>query len=116
MTVLTHRSIRGMIQLSGIQCNSYVPTPTDGWFRQISSQWPGQAISLKVSKILHVERSLYQDVLVFESETYGNALVLYGGGDGGVVREVLKHGTVEEVVPCDIDEVRMSRLFPTISL
>ena len=35
-------------------------------------------MTLKVNKILHVERSLYQDVLVFESETYGNVLVLDG--------------------------------------
>ncbi|KAG6917779.1 hypothetical protein DXG01_001184 [Tephrocybe rancida] len=114
------------------------PSIVDGWFREISSQWPGQALTLKVNKILHVEKSLYQDVLVFESETFGNVLVLdgavqcterdefsyqemiahlplashpnpkkvlvIGGGDGGVVREVLKHGSVEEVVLCDIDE------------
>ncbi|KAF4622445.1 hypothetical protein D9613_009595 [Agrocybe pediades] len=123
------------------------PSIVDGWFREISSQWPGQAMTLKVNKILHVERSLYQDVLVFESETYGNVLVLdgviqcterdefsyqemiahlplashpnpkkvlvIGGGDGGVVREVLKHDTVEQVVLCDIDEavVRVSKIF-----
>ncbi|KAG8935354.1 hypothetical protein FRC02_008290 [Tulasnella sp. 418] len=122
-------------------------TIQDGWFREISPQWPGQAMSLKVVKILHVEKSLYQDVLVFESETYGNVLVLdgviqcterdefsyqemiahlplashpnpqkvlvIGGGDGGVVREVLKHNTVEEVVLCDIDEavIRVSKQF-----
>jgi spermidine synthase len=50
----------------------------DGWFREISPQWPGQAMALKVNKILHVEKSLYQDVLVFESETFGNVLVLDG--------------------------------------
>ncbi|KAG5644355.1 hypothetical protein DXG03_008652 [Asterophora parasitica] len=95
-------------------------------------------MTLKVNKILHTEKSLFQDVLVFESETFGNVLVLdgaiqaterdefsyqemiahlplashpnpkkvlvIGGGDGGVVREVLKHDTVEEVVLCDIDE------------
>ncbi|KAH9934612.1 saccharopine dehydrogenase [Amylocystis lapponica] len=129
MAPLTHRSIK------------------DGWFREISSQWPGQAMTLKVKKILHVEKSLYQDVLVFESETYGNVLVLdgviqcterdefsyqemiahlplashpnpkkvlvIGGGDGGVVREVLKHDTVEQVVLCDIDEavIRVSKQF-----
>ncbi|KAN0140337.1 saccharopine dehydrogenase [Lactarius tabidus] len=123
------------------------PSIKDGWFREISSQWPGQAMTLKVNKILHVEKSLYQDVLVFESETYGNVLVLdgviqcterdefsyqemiahiplashpnpknvlvIGGGDGGVVREVLKHETVEHVVLCDIDEavVRVSKQF-----
>ena len=111
----------------------------DGWYREISSGWPGQAITLKVNKILHVEKSKYQDILVFESATYGNVLVLdgvtqcterdefsyqemithlpltchpnprrvlvIGGGDGGVVREVLKHDSVESVVLCDIDEV-----------
>ena len=101
-------------------------------------------MTLKVNRILHVEKSLYQDVLVFESETYGNVLVLdgviqcterdefsyqemiahiplaahpnpkrvlvIGGGDGGVVREVLKHDTVKEVVLVDIDEVRSATL------
>ncbi|KAI0350788.1 hypothetical protein OH77DRAFT_1439643 [Trametes cingulata] len=97
--------------------------------------------------LLHVEKSLYQDVLVFDSATYGNVPVLngviqcterdefsyqemiahlplashpnpkkvlvIGGGDGGVVREVLKHDTIEQVVLCDIDEavIRVSKQF-----
>lgn len=36
----------------------------------------GQAFSLKVKEVLHVEKSLYQDVLVFASENHGNVLVL----------------------------------------
>ncbi|KAG7087485.1 hypothetical protein E1B28_013447 [Marasmius oreades] len=123
------------------------PSVQDGWFREISSQWPGQAMTLQVNKILHVEKSLYQDVLVFESATYGNVLVLdgviqcterdefsyqemisflplashpnpervlvIGGGDGGVVREVLKYKSVTKVVLCDIDEavIRVSKLY-----
>lgn len=39
-----------------------------------------------------------------------NVLVI-GGGDGGVVREVLKHEGVEKVVLCDIDEVRFFARF-----
>lgn len=35
-------------------------------------------MTLKVNKILHVEKSHYQDVLVFESETFGNVLILDG--------------------------------------
>lgn len=35
-------------------------------------------------------------------------VLVIGGGDGGVVREVLKHESVEEVVLCDIDEVGSS--------
>lgn len=37
-------------------------------------------------------------------------VLVIGGGDGGVVREVLKHDSVQEVVLCDIDEVRGSTL------
>jgi spermidine synthase len=33
-------------------------------------------MTLKVNKILHVEKLLFQDVLVFESETFGNVLIL----------------------------------------
>lgn len=33
-------------------------------------------------------------------------VLVVGGGDGGVVREVLKHESVESVVLVDIDEVR----------
>lgn len=104
-------------------------------------------MTLKVNKILHIEQSKYQDVLVFESETFGNVLVLdgaiqcterdefsyqemiahlplashpnpkkvlvIGGGDGGVVREVLQHESVEHVVLCDIDEavIRVSKQY-----
>ncbi|WRT68637.1 spermidine synthase [Kwoniella shivajii] len=121
------------------------PNVVDGWFREINPQWPGQAMTLKVKQILHTEKSLFQDVLVFESETYGNVLVLdgviqcterdefsyqemiahlplashpnpenvlvIGGGDGGVIREVLKHKSVKKVTLCDIDEavIRVSK-------
>jgi spermidine synthase len=38
--------------------------------------WPGQAMTLKVKEVLHHEKSLYQDVLVFESTDHGTVLVL----------------------------------------
>lgn len=38
------------------------PTIVDGWFRELSDMWPGQAMALKVNKVLHHEKSLYQDV------------------------------------------------------
>ncbi|UKZ87734.1 putrescine aminopropyltransferase [Trichoderma asperellum] len=123
------------------------PTIKDGWFREISNMWPGQAMTLKVEKVLHHEKSKYQDVLIFKSTDYGNVLVLdnviqaterdefsyqemithlamnshpnpkkvlvIGGGDGGVLREVVKHDCVEEAILCDIDEavIRLSKQF-----
>ncbi|GAA5843939.1 hypothetical protein JCM5353_008185 [Sporobolomyces roseus] len=128
------------------------PLIVDGWFREISEQWPGdgtagQAMTLRVEKILHMEKSLYQDVLVFKSTNHGNVLVLdgaiqcverdefsyqemithlplashpnpekvlvIGGGDGGVLREVLKHPQVKSATLCDIDEAvpRVSKAF-----
>lgn len=55
-------------------------TRTDGsvWFLETGSLWPGQAMSLQVEQILHHEKSMYQDILVFQSTTYGKVLVLDG--------------------------------------
>ena len=50
--------------------------PLDGWFREISEMWPGQAMTLKVNQVLHHEKSPYQDILIFESSDHGTVLVL----------------------------------------
>ena len=50
--------------------------PADGWFREVSDMWPGQAMTLKVNQVLHHEKSKYQDVLIFESSDHGTVLVL----------------------------------------
>mmetsp|Transcript_38018 Transcript_38018/g.92517 ORF Transcript_38018/g.92517 Transcript_38018/m.92517 type:complete len:310 (+) Transcript_38018:143-1072(+) len=110
----------------------------DGWFHERGELWPGQAMSLKVNKILEHTQTKFQDLLVFESPNHGNVLVLdgviqvterdefsyqemiahiplfahpdpkrvlvIGGGDGGVIREVAKHPGVEQIVECEIDE------------
>lgn len=111
----------------------------DGWFTEISNEhFPGQGFSLKVEEVLEHQKSKYQDVLVFRSQSYGVVLVLdgivqcterdefayqemishvalydhenpkrvlvIGGGDGGVVREVVKHDCVETVTLVEIDK------------
>ena len=51
-----------------------------GWFAESEAMWPGQRFSLKVAEagVLHRSKSKFQDILVFESETYGKVLVLDG--------------------------------------
>ena len=35
---------------------------------------------------------------------------MVGGGDGGVLREVAKHPSVEDIVLCEIDEVQLQAM------
>jgi spermidine synthase len=43
--------------------------------------------------------------LAMNSHPDPKKVLVIGGGDGGVLREVIKHDCVEEAVLCDIDEV-----------
>ncbi|KAL9328066.1 hypothetical protein ACSQ67_003069 [Phaseolus vulgaris] len=124
-----------------------------GWFSEISPMWPGEAHSLKVEKILFEGKSEYQNVMVFQSSTYGKVLVLdgviqlterdecayqemithlplcsipnpkkvlvIGGGDGGVLREVARHSSVEKIDICEIDKMVVDvskQFFPDVSV
>ncbi|KAG1326645.1 spermidine synthase 1 [Cocos nucifera] len=116
-----------------------ISTVIPGWFSEISPMWPGEAHSLKVEKILYQGKSEYQNVMVFQSSTYGKVLVLdgviqvterdecayqemithlplcsipnpknvlvIGGGDGGVLREVSRYSFVEQIDICEIDKM-----------
>lgn len=74
MSEITHPTIKGTQPFpSPIKLNLL---NTDGWFREISDMWPGQAMTLKVNQVLHHEKSKYQDVLIFESSDHGTVLVL----------------------------------------
>ncbi|XP_054808143.1 spermidine synthase [Prosopis cineraria] len=124
-----------------------------GWFSEISPMWPGEAHSLKVEKILFKGKSDYQDVMVFQSSTYGKVLVLdgviqlterdecayqemiahlplssipnpkkvlvIGGGDGGVIREVSRYSSVEKIDICEIDKMVVDvskQFFPAMAV
>lgn len=112
------------------------------WFHEISNDaFPGQMFGLEIRKLLHHTKSEFQDILVFESTTFGNVLVLngivqctekdefayqelithvpvmchnnpkkvlvIGGGDCGVVRELVKHvqlSGLESITLVEIDQ------------
>jgi predicted membrane-bound spermidine synthase len=54
------------------------PLIVDGWFAEAEKLWPGQRFSLRVKEVVHVEETAFQDLLIFDSETYGRVLVLDG--------------------------------------
>ncbi|GAV88212.1 Spermine_synth domain-containing protein [Cephalotus follicularis] len=133
--------------------NDSISPVIPGWFSEISPLWPGEAHSLKVEKILFQGKSDYQNVMVFQSSTYGKVLVLdgviqlterdecayqemithlplcsipnpkkvlvIGGGDGGVLREVSRHSSVEKIDICEIDKMVVDvskQFFPDIAV
>jgi len=52
----------------------------------------------------------YQEMiahLAMNSHPNPKKVLVVGGGDGGVLREVVKHESVEEAILCDIDEVSL---------
>ena len=126
----------------------------NGWFSEISDEmWPGQAMSLKMTEVLFKGKSDFQDVMVFQSQTYGKVLILdgviqcterdefsyqemiahlplcsindapkkvlvVGGGDGGVLREIVRHPTVERLDIAEIDGMVIDvskKFFPGMS-
>ncbi|XP_038682982.1 spermine synthase isoform X2 [Tripterygium wilfordii] len=146
------------------KCHS---TVVSGWFSDSQScsdngnkwvyfnnpMWPGEAHSLRVEKLLYKGKSEYQEILVFESSTYGKVLVLdgivqltekdecayqemiahlplcsipspksvlvVGGGDGGVLREISRHSSVEVIDICEIDNMVIEvskKYFPELAV
>ena len=91
-----------------------------------------------ISQVLYQEKTPYQDLILFENDTFGTVLALdgaiqvtekdefiyqemltqvpifahgavesvlvIGGGDGGILREVLKHPEIKRVVLVEIDK------------
>jgi spermidine synthase len=108
-----------------------------GWKWFIEYQTPHSAHMHGIVKVVHSQRSEFQQIDIFDTEEYGRMLVLdgkvqstlkdefiyheslvhpimlahpepkrvliIGGGEGGTLREVLRHPSVESVVMVDID-------------
>ncbi|XP_064960104.1 spermine synthase-like isoform X3 [Musa acuminata AAA Group] len=85
----------------------------DGKFMYFNNpMWPGEAHSLKVEKILYQGKSEFQEILVFQ-------VLVIGGGDGGVLREIARHSSVEHIDICEIDKMVIDvckQFFPDLSV
>jgi spermidine synthase len=74
-----------------------------------------------VVQITERDEFFYHEMLthiVMQAHPYPRKVIVIGGGDGGVVREILKHKTVRKVYFVEIDEevIHVSkRFFPTVS-
>ncbi|GIY91733.1 spermidine synthase [Caerostris extrusa] len=84
-----------------------------GWFTETGTLNGDQALSIQVDEVLYHEKSKYQDILVFNRNdnilafkfpSKSKKVLIIGGGDGGAVREAVKHPLVESVTMCEIDE------------
>jgi spermidine synthase len=61
-----------------------------------------------VIQVTERDEFAYQEMIVhlpmFGSKNPPKKVLIVGGGDGGVLREVVKHSSVEEIHMCEIDE------------
>ncbi|KAK2388741.1 spermidine synthase [Trifolium repens] len=124
-----------------------------GWFAEHCPIWPGEAHFLKVENTCFQGKSEFQDMLVFQTSTYGKVFVLdgalqltekdecsyqemmthlplcsipnpkkvllFGGGDGGILREISRHPSVEHIDICEIDTMLIDvykKYFPDIAV
>lgn len=122
--------------------------------KQYVTEWANEnlGLTLKITKMVHEEQTLFQHIQIADTLQYGRILILdgvfqisvkdewtyhemishvplmmhphpervliIGGGDGGVAREVCRHDCVKQVDLCDIDGrvIALSKeYFPTIS-
>jgi spermidine synthase len=63
-------------------------------------------------------RGSYQEMithLAMNAHPNPEKVLVIGGGDGGVLREVVKHECVKEAILCDIDEVSSAVIENSIS-
>ncbi|KAJ8772918.1 hypothetical protein K2173_028095 [Erythroxylum novogranatense] len=86
-----------------------------GWYADVPPGWEEEAHFFKVEKVLFHGRSEYQDLFVFESVNAHSPplcsvfnpkkVLLVGGGDGGILREISRHPSVEQIHLCELDKM-----------
>jgi spermidine synthase len=88
----------------------------------VENQFFGRMLLLdNIVQVTERDEFLYHEMLthvVMQAHPEPKRVVVVGGGDGGIVREVLKHKSVEKIYFVEIDEavINISRkFFPTVA-
>ncbi|KAG0461432.1 hypothetical protein HPP92_021729 [Vanilla planifolia] len=91
-----------------------------GWFSEMSPMWPGEAHSLKsatygkvlvldgVIQVTERDECAYQEMITHLplcSIQNPKKVLVIGGGDGGVLREVSRYSSIEQIDICEIDKM-----------
>uniref|UniRef100_A0A0D9WQU7 PABS domain-containing protein n=1 Tax=Leersia perrieri TaxID=77586 RepID=A0A0D9WQU7_9ORYZ len=96
-------------------------TVVSGWFTEPRSR-------SFVAETLYVQSSTYAKILVLDDIVqltekdecaYQEMVLVVGGGDGGVLREIGRHASVETIDICEIDELVIDvckNFFPQLSV
>ena len=66
MVALRGRTALDSVIHVAVQHQASMDQIQSGWFSELNDLWAGQSLSLQVEKVLHHEKSKYQDILVFQ--------------------------------------------------
>ncbi|RWW15498.1 hypothetical protein GW17_00020660 [Ensete ventricosum] len=84
-------------QVNGGLTNDGLSAIMPGWFSEINPMWPGRGHFIRVVLI----PLLWVTWLKMSSLQ----VLVIGGGDGGVLREVSRYSSVEQIDICEIDKM-----------
>jgi spermidine synthase len=59
--------VDSVLDITGLEFLFAMDAMKKGWFSEIGNMWPGMAQSLEVEKILHEEKSEFQDIKVLQT-------------------------------------------------
>ncbi|KAJ0960407.1 hypothetical protein J5N97_001769 [Dioscorea zingiberensis] len=116
------------------KAGDYISSVIPGWFSEMSPMWPGEAHSLKSStygkvlvldgviQVTERDECAYQEMITHLplcSIPKPKKVLVIGGGDGGVLREVSRYSSVEVIDICEIDAMVVDvskQFFPKLAV
>ncbi|KAJ0989597.1 hypothetical protein J5N97_007953 [Dioscorea zingiberensis] len=106
------------------KAGDYISSVIPGWFSEMSPMWPGEAHYLKggadtFSRKITISKCNGVPVIHSMERFLSWMVLVIGGGDGGVLREVSRYSSVEHIDICEIDEMVVDvskQFFPKLAV